>query len=405
MKYIHILIFLIIIPNIYAQSNLTSDELFNKAREAAFDQKDRIQARNICKEILKRSPDYTDVEIFLARLYTWDDMYDSARTVFKNIFAKDSSNHDAINAAIDMEYWSDNPRQALIYCNLGLEKFPNSEDYLLKKTKVLAELKMYDAAFNTIEKLLEINNSNGEAISLAERLKEEVRVNAITINYSYEKFSKIFSPWQLGFIQYSRKTPIGTTILRANYGDRFDTKALQYEIDMYPRFADGLYAYLNFGLSNSNIFPKTRYGASLYYSLPFSFEVDAGFRLLKYSSDVWIYTGAIGKYYSNFWFSFRTFITPSVQYASHSYSLTVRYYLSGADNYIAISGGSGISPDASSIDNQNYWLKSNKGGIEYQTKIVNNIIINLSGDYSNDEVSPGSFISEFTAGISLKYLF
>ena len=405
MKYLFFILIVFSFIKLYAQNSLTVDDLFKQAHEVAFQQKDRTKAREICYEILQRSPKYTDVSVFLARLYTWDDMYDSARAVFGRIFARDSSNYDAINAAIDLEYWSNNPKRALIYCNLGLEKYPKSEDFLLKKSKVLADLKQYDDAFNTIETLLRINNSNPEAISFAERLKEDVRINAITVNYSYEKFNKIFSPWQLGYIQYSRQTPIGTTILRANFGNRFDTQGTQYEIDMYPRFANGLYAYLNAGYSNSDIFPKTRFGASLYYSLPFSFEIDAGFRLLKYSSDVWIYTAALGKYYSNYWFSFRTYITPSVQYASHSYSLEIRYYLSGADDYLAVSGGTGISPDASSIDNQNNWLKSNKGGIEYQTKISKTVIINISGDYSSEERSPGSFISEFTAGLSLKYLF
>lgn len=405
MKYLLFIIIVFMSAELFAQNEQSSDELFKLAHEAAFQQKDRAKARELCYEILKKSPNYTDVSVFLARLYTWDDMYDSARAVFSRIFARDSSNYDAISAAIDFEYWSNNPQKALIYCNLGLEKYPKSEEFLLKKSRVLANLKQYDAAFNTIETLLKINNSNPEAISFAERLKEEVRINAITVNYSYEKFNEIFSPWQLGYIQYSRQTPIGTTILRANIANRFDTKGTQYEIDMYPRITDGLYGYLNAGYSNSSIFPKARYGASLYYSLPFSFEVDAGFRLLKYSSDVWIYTVALGKYYSNYWFSFRTFITPSVQYASHSYSLEIRYYLSGADDYLGISGGTGISPDASSIDNQNNWLKSNKGGIEYQTKVSSIIIINISGDYSTEERSPGSFISEFTAGMSLKFLF
>lgn len=405
MKYLLLMLIVFAGSDLFAQRLQSVDEMFKVAHEAAFQQKDRAKAREICHEILKKSPNYTDVSVFLARLYTWDDMYDSARTVFRRIFARDSSNYDAISAAIDLEYWSNNPQKALIYCNLGLKKYPKSEDFLLKKAKVLADLKQYDDAFNTIEALLKINNSNPEAMSFAERLKEDVRINAITVNYSYEKFNIIFSPWQLGYIQYSRQTPIGTAILRANFGNRFDTKGTQYEIDMYPRFANGLYAYLNAGYSNSSIFPKSRYGLSLYYSLPFSFEVDAGFRLLKYSSDVWIYTAALGKYYSNYWFSFRTYITPSVQYASHSYSLEIRYYLSGADDYLAVSGGTGISPDASSIDNQNNWLKSNKGGIEYQTKASNNLIINVSGDYSTEERSPGSFISEFTAGMSLKFLF
>ena len=405
MKYLLFIFLLIPISEFFPQDQLTVDELFIKARETAFQKNDRNKAREICYEILKRSPDYTDVSVFLARLYTWDDMDDSARTVFKRIFSKDSTNEDAINAAIDLEYWSDKPESALKYCNLGLRHYPRSEDFLLKKAKALADLKMYDAAFITLETLLIINNSNADALNLAERLKEEVRKNSITIRYSYEKFNRIYSPWHLGYIAYSRYTPIGTALFRLNYGDRFDTKGVQYEVDMYPRFADGLYAYLNAGYSNSVIFPKTRYGASLYYSLPYSFEVEAGFRFLRYSSDVWIYTIAAGKYYSNFWFSLRTYITPKVKSASHSYSLTVRYYLSGADDYLEFYAGTGITPDVSSIDNQYNWLKSNKAGIEYDSKLIPMAIIFVFVDYTNEERPFGDFISGYTMGLGLKYLF
>ncbi len=332
-------------------------------------------------------------------------MYDSARIVFKGIFAKDSSNYDAISAAIDLEYWTDNYQIALIYCNLGLEKHPKSEEFLLKKAKVLADLKNYDDAFSTIEKLLTLNRDNSDAIIFAERLKEEVRVNSITVNYEYDKFNKIFDPWQLGSIAYSRRTPIGTAIIRANFANRFDTDGQQFEMDMYPRFADGLYSYLNFGYSNASIFPKTKYGFSLYYSLPLSLEADAGFRLLKYSSDTWIYTAALGKYYSNFWFSFRTYITPSVESASHSYSLIIRYYLSGADDYIAVSGGTGITPYANSVDNNNNWLKSNSGQIEYQSKVSKTLILDLTCEYSDQQETYGDFIGDISGSISLKFLF
>jgi YaiO family outer membrane protein len=405
MKYLLLLFLLPFFSNEFAQERLTVDELFIKARNAAFELKDRNQARELCHEILKKSPDYTDVSVFLARLYTWDEMYDSARIVFNGIFTKDSSNYDAISAAIDLEFWTDNYQEALHYCNLGLEKYPKSEEFLLKKSKVLADLKNYDDAFAAIETLLSINNTNSDAIIFAERLKEEVRVNAITLSYEYDKFNQIFDPWQLASIAYSRRTPIGTAIIRANFARRFDSNGQQFEMDMYPRFADGFYSYLNLGYSNVSIFPKSRYGFSLYYSLPLSLEIDAGFRLLKYSSDTWIYTAALGKYYSNFWFSFRTYITPSVETASHSYSLIIRYYLSGADDYFAVSGSTGITPDANSVDNNYNWLKTNSGQIEYQSKISKTFILDLSCEYSNEQQTYGAFIDDISGSVSLKFLF
>ncbi len=133
-----ILTSLVILMNIslLAQTQLTSDELFVKAKDAAFNQKNRKLARQFCKQALAKSPDYSDISIFLGRLYTWDGIYDSARVIVKKVVRKNPTNSDAISAAIDLEYWSGNSNVALIFCNYGLSKFPSSTEFLLKKARV-----------------------------------------------------------------------------------------------------------------------------------------------------------------------------------------------------------------------------------------------------------------------------
>lgn len=405
MKRFFFFLIYLLCASLFAQNQLSSDELFVKARDAAFNQKNRKLAREICKTILIKSPNYSDVSVFLGRLYTWDSMYDSARAVLTNVLLKDSTNEDAINAAIDLEYWSGNSPKALEYCNRGLTYNPTSSDFLLKKARVLDDMERYDEAFVVLEKLISLKSDNTDALAFAERLKEKVRKNAIGVTYEYDKFDKTFDPWQLGSISYSRRTPIGTTILRINLARRFGTSGVQYEIDMYPRFGDGIYSYLNIGFSKVGVFPKNRYGASLYISLPLSFEIDGGFRLLRYSSDTWIYTFALGKYYGNYWFSLRTFITPQIEKASYSYSLIVRYYFSTAYDYLALSIGTGITPNETSIDFQGNWLKSNKLGLEYQSQVSRVLILNFSGDYYGDEYLRDSFRTKLSLGMGIKFLF
>lgn len=405
MKRFFFFLIYLLCASLFAQNQLSSDELFVKARDAAFNQKNRKLAREICKTILIKSPNYSDVSVFLGRLYTWDSMYDSARAVLTNVLLKDSTNEDAINAAIDLEYWSGNSPKALEYCNRGLAYNPTSSDFLLKKARVLDDLERYDEAFVVLEKLISLKSDNTDALAFAERLKEKVRKNAIGVTYEYDKFDKTFDPWQLGSISYSRRTPIGTTILRINLARRFGTSGVQYEIDMYPRFGDGIYSYLNIGFSKVGVFPKNRYGASLYISLPLSFEIDGGFRLLRYSGDTWIYTFALGKYYGNYWFSLRTFITPQIEKASYSYSLIVRYYFSTAYDYLALSIGTGITPNETSIDFQGNWLKSNKLGLEYQSQVSRVLILNFSGDYYGDEYLRDSFRTKLSLGMGIKFLF
>ena len=400
-----IFFFFLLSLSLLAQTQLTSDELFVKAKDAAFNQKNRALARQLCKQALIKSPNYADISIFLGRLYTWDGVYDSSRAIFNNVIKKDSANSDAISGAIDMEYWSGNSNAALTFCDLGVSKFPASTDFLFKQAKVFDDLERYDEAFLALEKIFKLDNSNTEAFAYAERLKDKTRKNSFGVTYQYEKFDKTFDPWQLGSFSYSRRLFFGTTTFRINFARRFKSNGTQLEVDMYPSFATGFYSYLNFGYSKDGIFPKQRYGASLYISLPLSFEIDGGFRLLKYSSETWIYTFALGKYWGNYWFSLRTFITPQVAKASHSYSLIIRYYLSGADDYLALSAGTGISPEENSVDLWGNWLKSDKLGLEYQNKLGRKFILNVSADYSREEYLSNEFRTKISAGLGLKFLF
>jgi YaiO family outer membrane protein len=386
----------------FAQS---SDELFQKAREFAFKKNDYVSARVFCKEALVKSPDYSDISVFLGRLYTWDKMYDSARTVLYAVIKRDTSNYDAYNAAIDMEYWSDNYDMALNVSETAIKHYPKSEEFLLKRARVLGAVKNYSGAFNTLETLFAINNTYPDAIVYAERLKEEVRINSITLTYDYDNFDRTFDPWHAMSLAYARKTPVGSLIGRINFANRFSENGVQFEVDMYPRFAEGLYAYLNAGYSKDIIFPDYRLGASLYYSLPLSFEIDAGIRYLSFdSSNVNIYTFALGKYYSNFWFSIRSYITPSITRASYSYTLLVRYYLSGADDYITVSGGWGISPDERANNSGNL-LVSKKINAEYQAKLSRILIGFISVGISGDEFITNNIRSRYSAGLGIKTLF
>lgn len=80
---------------LYGQTeSLSSDELFMRARDAAFESKDYPQAIELIKSAIQKSPDYTDLHIFLGRLYTWNDKIDSAQMVFDNLHSKRVKDED-----------------------------------------------------------------------------------------------------------------------------------------------------------------------------------------------------------------------------------------------------------------------------------------------------------------------
>jgi tetratricopeptide (TPR) repeat protein len=130
----------------FAQQQLSSDELFQQARKAAFERKDYALATELSKKALLVSPDYSDIRIFLGRVYTWWNKTDSARECFKKVLNLQPENEDASSAYADLEYWNNNAQEALLICENGLSFHPQSKVLLLKKAKCLIELKRYKQA-------------------------------------------------------------------------------------------------------------------------------------------------------------------------------------------------------------------------------------------------------------------
>lgn len=397
-------------PSLLAQDDLSSDELFVKARSAAFDQKNYKLAIELCRKALTKSPNYADIRIFLGRIYTWSDKIDSARIEFDKVLLQHPDNEDAASAYSDLEYWNDNPSKALSICENGLKLHPHSKTLLLKKAKCLIDLKRFQDANTVVDQLLKEDPKNTNGRSLSGKIKELSSKNKFGVSYDFIAFDKQFDdPWHLASISYSRSTGIGSVIGRFNYANRFKTGAVQFEADAYPRISKTFYSYVSGGISNkTGVFPQYRAGFSLYANLPKSFEAEAGFRYLYFSSATWIYTGSVGKYFKNYWFNFRTYLTPGNNNISQSYSFTTRYYFGGADDYLSLGLGTGISPDDRSNNIQLgnvYKLKSNGISAGYNKIIKKLSTISVTGSWTHQEYLQNTFGNQFNFGLSYQQRF
>ena len=396
--------------SLLAQDNLSSDDLFKEARSAAFDQKNYKLAIELSKKALSKSPGYADIRIFLGRVYTWSGQTDSARNAFEEVLRQQPDNEDASLAYTDLEYWNDNPAKALTICENGLKFHPHSKTLLLKKAKCLIELKRFHEANSVVDSLLKDDPKNAEAHSVSEKIKDLASKNKIGISYDFVDFDKQFNdPWHLASLSYSRSTSAGAVIGRFNYANRFTTSAVQFEADAYPRISKTFYSYINAGLSNkSGVFPQYRAGFSLYANLPKSFEAEAGFRYLNFSDATWIYTGSIGKYIKNYWFNFRTYLTPGSSNISQSYSFNTRYYFGGAEDYFSVGLKTGISPDDRNNNVQLgtvYKLKSNGISAGYNKTFKELNILSITGSWIHQEYLQNTFGNQFSFGIGYQKRF
>lgn len=399
MRYFILFLTFLISLKFYSQEPVTADDLFLEARKIAFDEKDYVKSIKLAKEALEKSPDYTDISIFLGRLYTWNDDVDSARVVFQDLEKKRIQQEDFYIAYGSLEFWNDNEEKALAIVATGLEYHPKSEELWLLKAKIYST-KDPAKAEEAILYVLELNPKNTEARAMYNRIKELNSKNAVNVVYNLTHFDKQFEEdWHIVGISYKRVTKYGSVILRGNYANKFGADGKQIDLEAYPRISKTFYLYVGAGYSDDvGIFPKYRTGVSLFANLPKSFEGELGYRQLYFSNNIWMYTASVGKYYKNYWFNLRTYLTPDNKNISHSYTGTVRYYTGGANDYFGIQIGSGITPEESTnnlLANENFKLKTFKAGCEYTFSLSKVNIFTLSFLYSNQEYRIGQKGNQF----------
>jgi len=409
-KYIIILVLMIgFHQSGIGQTELNTDELYTEARVKAFDDDNYPEAIALMKKALAKSPDYLELGVFLGRLYTFTDSISKARISFEEVLMKEPGHEEASFAYGNLEYWNENSEKALVVVNNGIAQHPKSQQLGILKAKILKDLERYDEARATLDILLKDDPKLTEARSMISSINTASAKNDIGASYEFVYFDKRFDdPWHLASIDYGRQTKFGSVAARVNYANRFRTDGAQFEIDAYPRISDLFYAYVSGGISSKDgIFPRYRAGFSLYANLPKSFEADAGFRFLAFNESTWIYTLAIGKYYKNYWFNLRTYLTPSVSAVSHSYALTVRYYIGGADDFLSLKIGTGISPDDSSnsvlFDPDNiYKLKSSNIVLGYRKLFWDTNVMLFSASLENQEYARDTRGNQFS--LSLGYI-
>ena len=402
---IHILLtVLLLVPSAPAQDRFDPGEVFRQARELGFAGK-REEARQLCAKILERYPDYSDVRVFFGRLYSWDGRYDEARKELLPELSKSGANVDARSAAIDVEPWSDHADQALVYAEQGILLNPTEPVFSYKKALALEKLNKPGEAAAAAQRALDLNPADKDTNALLDRLESASRRYRFSIDYGFEHINSLADPWHSGTVSLARQSAFGTIVAHLNYANRFAANTHQYEIEMYPLIAKGVYAYVDYAYSRSPLYPRNRAGAELYFNPGKGLEFSIGGRYLHFSSDVWIYTASIGKYHGNYFFDFRPLITPGKTKTSVSGSLLVRRYYGDGQKYIGFTAGAGSTPNdaLNTIDLErlnSFTIRSTSN-----FPIGPNLAWGWSAGWSTEKLPSKSNRNRFAAGIGFSFRF
>lgn len=408
------LLLLLITGRAFSQElNMGPDEAFSIAREMAFDSK-RQESKELLTRITNKYPTYGDVRLFLAVLYGWEEQYKLARKEFQILLVQQPREKEYWLSYIRNEFWAEQYTSVKELSKKALVIFPNDADFVIYKAKAERDSREITRARQTCKKFLEKYPENQKMLEFYASLKEDFVLNQLSASYSIDHFSEIYDPMHYYTVSYNRDTPFGSIIGKVNVNQKFQTAGTQFELDAYPSIADGLYAYVNVGYSESSIFPGWRYGFQLYKSLPKSFEASVGIRSLKFGENfTHILTGSLGKYAGNSFIFFTPYLIPSDEGWSKSGNLTFRNYGANEDIFWAITAGAGFSPEinrfginAETLPIIN--LKSQKLGIANNFKLgsINHILgLNLSVSRQESIFDPGQYFFVSSAGVSYSFGF
>ncbi|HLK47573.1 MAG TPA: YaiO family outer membrane beta-barrel protein [Bryobacteraceae bacterium] len=305
----------------------------------------RAEALEMLDKRLAEKRTDSDARVLRGVILSWEGRYDDARRDLEMVLAQHRDHGDALPALINVEMWSDHPERAEELARDALRRNPTDPDLLLARAKALKALKRNREALNEIERLLLVDPGNQKAAAMKVDLGDSLRKFSASFDHSTEWFSDGRTPWQETQVQLSRDTEFGSVIARFDRANRFGLTSQMVEIDAYPHIRRGTYAYLNVGYSpDANLYPQTRLAADLYQSLGHGFEASGGFRQLHFGGNIHIYTASITKYYGDWMFTGRTFLTPDDVGTSRSGQFLVRRYLGSATDYVSFRVGYGSAP-------------------------------------------------------------
>ncbi len=366
----------------------------------------RAEAITLLQQSVADGTANSDARVLLGTVLSWEGRYDEARKELDAILTESPTHGDALPASINVELWSGHPDRAEELARRGLRQRPTDANYLLTRARALSTLKRQTEARDTLDRLLVIDPRNEEARQMRRSLEASLRLWQVRVGASYDAFSDHRVAWRESQVSVGRTTPIGSILFKGSRAERFGLQDDQFEFEMYPRFRPGTYAYVAGAYApDAILYPEYRYAADLYQSLGAGFEGSAGFRRLGFGRGVNIYVGSLSKYYGNWLFTGRAFVTPNSAGSSRSHHGSFRRYFGDAGTYVGLGYGRGGWREELRNRDDFEVLASDVGTAEAIVILGGRLEVSLNGSYSREDRVERSNLRQYSLSTGLGFRF
>jgi YaiO family outer membrane protein len=287
------------------------DDVLVRAREAATSGR-RAEALTMLEVRLAQAPRDVDARLLYGLVLSWEGRYDDARPALEQVLEQTPGYTDARVALMNVEYWAG-------------------------RSETAREL---------ADQILSNEPGNAQARAVRERLAAAARPWEADTSYSFDSFSDDRDAWHEIALSLTRLTPVGSLIVRGSHAARFGLEDQLGEVEFYPRFRPGTYAFIGAGVaSDSTLYPDHRFAFDLYQSVGRGFEVSGGARFLDFGELTSIYVGTLAKYIGNWMLTGKVYHVPARgDLDSNSYHGGFRRYFGGdGTSYVGVAYSHGFS--------------------------------------------------------------
>ena len=345
------------------------EDAVSDARELAFSGQ-RDDAFRLLEAHLDGDPDDTEARTLYGTVLSWEGRYDEARAQLQSVLDRNPTHGDALPALANVELWSDHPERAESLTAHGLITHPASSSLYITRARALWNLSREKDALEAVDRALVVDAGNETALRLRRALRDTQRYWRANIAFGFDGFSDDRAAWAETRYSMTRQTRLGSVTGRLYRAERFGTADHQVEIDAYPRFREGTYAYVSGAFAPTpSLFPEYRFAGDVYQSLGAGFEASVGYRRMQFTDAVNIYVGSLTKYRGSWMLTGRMFLTPGLLGTSKSIHGIARRYWSDGVGYVGVRYGRGAYRDEVRSRNDIQLLSSDSFGAELMMPI------------------------------------
>lgn len=240
----------------------SAQDVLSRARAAPT----RADALALLETHLAASPRDVDARTLYGLMLSWEARYDDARRELQRVLTEAPEYTDARAGLMNVEWWSGQTAAAREHSDHILQREPG----------------------------------HPQARLVRQRLDAADRPWTIGVNAVADSFSDDRAAWHEQLLSVTRQTGAGAVIARASRASRFGMSDEQVEVEFYPVFRPGTYAFIGGGLSpDHRLYPSTRLALEVYHVIGRGLEASAGYRRLAFDNTVHVYGGSLSKYAGN----------------------------------------------------------------------------------------------------------